>query len=196
MELRERLMTTDEFYEFVDRPENALKSFELLDGVLYEMPSASAIHGIIASHFIGLLAIWQHTIKQTLGYPVGDNNDFELAPGTVLQPDAAFVSKGRSSNVRKRFKIAPDVAVEVVSPSNTPLDILTKVETYIRYGTLMVIVMYIDEKAVRVYTPNADGSLTLRKLTADDTLDGGAVLPGFSVRVGDLFPDVDVDERE
>lgn len=194
MELRERLMTNDEFYAFVDRPENALKRFELLAGVLYEIPPRVVIESIVVAQLIGHLG--QFTNTQNFGYVVGGRLLYELAPDTILRPDTAVLLKSRHPKIPKHTRFAPDLAVEVVSPSNTPLDILTKVETYIRYGTLMVIVMYIDEKAVRVYTPNVDGSLTLRKLTAEDTLDGGAVLPGFNVRVGDLFPDVDLNEAE
>lgn len=194
MELRERLMTTDEFYEFVDRPENAHKRFVLLDGVLYEVPPKFTIESITTAQMVGQLG--RFMMPRNFGYVVGSKVHFELAPGTILWSDTAVLLRSRFPKIPRHTRFAPDVAVEVVSPSNSPLDILTKVETYIRYGTLMVIVMYIDEKAVRVYTPNADGSLTLRKLTAEEMLDGGAVLPGFSVRVGDLFPDVEGDERE
>ncbi|MBZ0184509.1 MAG: Uma2 family endonuclease, partial [Melioribacteraceae bacterium] len=76
---------------------------------------------------------------------------------------------------------------EVMSLSN--VDMLAKVDTYIRYGTRLVLVVYPEQQAVFVYRPEPDDSLNLRKFTPDSVLEGGEVLPGFSVEARRLFPE-------
>lgn len=189
MDTRVRTMTNAEYFAFLDLPENADQRFELLDGEVYVMPSPSYLHGLIVMRITYF--VMAYLMAHDIGYVVGDNNDFELSEGYVLKPDASVVLKARMPTIPKRAQLAPDIAVEVVSPSNSAPDLMRKVEAYIQHGTQIVWVVYSDERAVRVYTPNPDGSLTVRRLGAADLLDGGAALPGFSVRVGELFPPVD-----
>jgi Uma2 family endonuclease len=186
MTIQRTVFTNEDFWDFVLRPENADKNFELHEGVLIEVPSPSALHGLISmrvGHFL-LTYVMEHD----LGHVVADSNDFDLAPGIVFKPDAAFISKTRLPEVPKKFELAPDLAVEIISPSNTYIGILYKVEIYLRYGTRIVWVIYPDEQSVYVYTLPEEGSLKVRKLTAEDMLDGGDVLPGFSVYVRQFFP--------
>ena len=187
-----RTMTNDAFYEFVNLPENELKRFELIEGVLYEMPSGSGSHGLIGTNVAGLIGNFVRPRK--LGFVLGDNNDFVLAPGVVLVPDASFTSKQRMPKMLKRITVAPYIAVEVISPSNTPDEMTLKIETYLRYGTRMVVALYPESQTVRVMTPNPTGGYTTITLSVDDTLTGGDVLPGFSVTVRDLFPPEDLSD--
>ena len=128
-----------------------------------------------------------------IGYAIGDSNDFALAPGMILKPDAAFVSKARLPRLPKHYELAPDLAVEVISPSNSPKDILEKVEAYIHYGTRLVWVIYPEEHAVRVYTPAQSGTINLHKVDLDGALDGADLLPGFSMTVRAIFPEAESD---
>jgi len=187
-----RTLTNDEFYDFVRLPENDLKTFELIDGVVYEMPTGSGPHGLISTTFTVVL----HTFvsPRKLGFVLGDNNEFILAPGVVLIPDASFTSKARMPKMLTRITIAPDIAVEVISPSNTPYDMQHKIEAYFRHGVRLFWGVYPLERVVRVITPNADGTYTTRMLTENDMLTGGDVLPGFSVAVRDLFPPQDLSD--
>lgn len=78
---------------------------------------------------------------------------------------------------------APDLAVEVVSPSDTSQDVQAKVSEYLSAGTRLVWVIYPKTRNVVEYRPGG----TARVLSEEDFLDGGDVVPGFRCRVGDLF---------
>jgi Uma2 family endonuclease len=88
----------------------------------------------------------------------------------------------------KLFNAAPDLAVEVVSPSNSPRDLLTKIEHYLEFGTQLVWAVYPDEQIVDVYRLADDGGMHIQKFTVGDRLDGENVLPGFSLPVRNIFP--------
>jgi Uma2 family endonuclease len=192
VQFQPRTLTSDEFYEFVRLPENDLKTFELIDGVVYEMPSPSPTHGYIVLEIASALHVFVRPRK--LGFVFADNNDFALSEGVVLKPDVTFVSKARLASLPHRLQVAPDIAVEVISPSNTPYDMQHKIEAYFRHGVRLFWGVYPLERVVRVITPNADGTYTTRMLTENDMLTGGDVLPGFSVAVRDLFPPQDLSD--
>jgi Uma2 family endonuclease len=195
MRIQEQLYTNEEFWEFVNRPENEYRRFELYNGVIYEVPSATPLHGLIMVQIMVIIANFVNAHQ--LGYVFGDANDFVLAPNVIFQPDLAFIAKSRLSKLpQKHFEIAPDLAVEVISPSNLPGGIANKVETYVRYGTRLVWLVYPEERVVRIYRPAGDGSLNVRKLTEVEILDGGEVLPEFSVVGRDLIPAIEVDGEE
>lgn len=83
---------------------------------------------------------------------------------------------------------APDLAVEVVSPGNNEEEISLKTETYLRYGTRLVWVVYPKQQKIHVYRPDIEtGEARLRFLRSDDTLDGEDVLPGFKLPLRALF---------
>jgi Uma2 family endonuclease len=78
---------------------------------------------------------------------------------------------------------APDLAVEVFSPNDSPREVNDKARMWISFGVPLVWVVNPDTRSVDAHRPN----LTLLTLTEDDTLDGGNVLPGFTCPVRDLF---------
>ena len=84
---------------------------------------------------------------------------------------------------RKAHSLLPDLAVEVVSPNDRPAEVSEKVEAWLAAGTRMV---WVVEPANRTLTLHAPGSAD-QTLTAQDAIDGGEVLPGFSCKVGDFF---------
>ncbi|MDX2162158.1 MAG: Uma2 family endonuclease [bacterium] len=181
-----RRFTLAAFEAFVNLPENAAKSFELIDGVAYEMPSPTPVHGWIVARLIYLLM--NFVVARKLGDVFSEVNDFILAPGLVLQSDVSFVAAGRIRSLYQKFDFAPDIAIEVVSPSNLPHVIAAKVEAYLQHGSHMVIALYPEDRTVRVFTPAPQTGYQWITLHAADTLTGGAVLPGFAVPVRDLFP--------
>jgi Uma2 family endonuclease len=125
-------------------------------------------------------------IPNDLGYVTVPDGGYKLAPRKVRQPDAAFIAKERFTAFGEPlFQLAPDLAIEVVSPDE---DILKKAREYLSAGTRLVWAIYPDEKIVYVFHPPRDGELWLQELGVEDTLDGEDVLPGFKLKVRDLFP--------
>jgi Uma2 family endonuclease len=80
------------------------------------------------------------------------------------------------------------LAVEVISPSESSNDVLTKVRRYVDAGTQLVWAVYPREQTVYVWKPVSDGGLHVQVFGIEDTLDGGEVLPGFTLNVRDIFP--------
>jgi Uma2 family endonuclease len=105
-------------------------------------------------------------------------------PDGVRAAAVSFVRQHRiSGGVEGFWNLAPDLAVEVVSPHETAQDIWDKVNDYLAAGTPLVWVVYPRSKHVLVYTP--DGMA--RTLQVSDLLQDSGVLPGFSMRVAELF---------
>jgi Uma2 family endonuclease len=107
-------------------------------------------------------------------------------PTKVRKPDVSFIQASRlpaSERPTGHCQIAPDLAVEVVSPNDLFEDVSRKVEEYLAAGVRLVWV--IDPKAERVFIYRQDGSATI--LTNKDSLDGEDVVPGFLCAIADLF---------
>jgi Uma2 family endonuclease len=180
---QERLYTAEEFWDIAQLPENQDKRLELEDGVIIEMGASSPANSVTAmriGHFLNAFVI-----PRDLGYVTGADGGFKLASKRVRQPDVGFISKARSPKLPKRFEVAPDLAVEIVSPDE---DIFKKARQYLHAGTHMVWAVYADERTVYVMTLNDDGVLTSKPFGENDTLDGGDILPGFTLPVRDIFP--------
>ena len=125
--------------------------------------------------------------KQAYGRAYSSNTGFllERDPDYVLAPDAAFVRQERVDAVgeeRGYFPGAPDLVVEVISPSDRYADVDDKVKEWLNAGALMVVVVNPRDRTVRVHTP-----VSVITLTESDTLDGGAIIPGWRLPVADIF---------
>jgi Uma2 family endonuclease len=182
----------DAFLEFVIRPENQDKHLELWYGVIRDMQPRTPVQQLIVFH-IGVI-LYTFAMARKLGVVVNDNNDFALDRDVVLRPDAASIAKERLPKVPLHFfDIAPDLAVEVFSPSRP--DVMLKAESYLRYGTKAVWIVYPADRTVWVYRPAEDNSMNVRRYGTDDKIEAGDALPGFSVTVRDLFPAVEVESE-
>lgn len=178
-----KLMTAEDFWMM---PEVPGKQFELVNGELIEMPTAGAVHNAIMVLLVTL--IQAHSRQNRLGRTFGDGLGYILRrnPDVVRIPDVSFV---RQDNVPKSgipvgFWVGrPDLAVEIVSPHDRANEVRAKVRAYIEHGVPLVWICWPAIRTISIYS--ADGSI--RELEPDDTLDGGAILPGFEVRVADVF---------
>jgi Uma2 family endonuclease len=161
---------------------------ELVDGTLVEK-----VMGFDESIFALLLSasLVQHLKTHDLGKVVGADGMMRLFPGLVRIPDAAFISWKRYPRSKRRRgeipAVVPDLVVEVLSKSNTPREMARKLDEYFRAGVDLV--WYVDPKkrTVRVYSA-PDRSVVLRE---DQTLDGGDMLPGFSLSIRDWFAEAE-----
>ncbi len=184
MLLREKLYTAEEFREFARLPENENKRLELDDGVIVEMAASRPVNTVTAGLVIYHLNAF--VVPNRLGYVTVPDGGFELAPRKNRQPDAAFVSKQRLPQLPDEFKLAPDLAVEVVSEDE---DIFKKARDYLYTGTKLVWAIYYYEKTVYVLWLDEDGEVRSKAHDINATLDGGEVLPGFKLSVRDIFPE-------
>jgi Uma2 family endonuclease len=154
---------------------------ELVDGVLVEKPM-----GYDESRFaieLGYTLI-EFLRKHDLGIAAGADGMLRLMPGIVRIPDVSFVSWERlPANYGQIPPIAPDLAVEVLSPTNTPREMERKLHEYFAAGTRLVWYFDLKLRTVTVYT--APDRFTV--LDESQTLDGGDVLPGFSLPLRELF---------
>ena len=161
------------------------KCTELVAGHLLVREPPGYRHGYVASQL--LIAIGAHVRAHKLGHVLAADTGFTLFrnPDTVRAPDVAFVRAERVPTPLPRgyAELAPDLAVEVLSPSDRAGRVLAKVGDWIDAGAQLVWAVDPERRTARVY--RADGTQSL--LTADDALDGEDVLPGFSVRVADVI---------
>ena len=107
---------------------------------------------------------------------------FQLSHRTVRVPDVAFVRTGRPLATDRPIEGAPDLAVEVVSPSNTPREIDQRISDYFAAGCQRVWVVYPEDHEVYIY-----GLAGVTRRRGDNLLQDAELLPGFSVRVSELF---------
>ncbi len=102
----------------------------------------------------------------------------------------SFISKSRLITPLPYISpIAPDLAVEIISPSNTHREIRGKIEAYLAHGTQLVWIVYPEDKAVDVWRAMPDGSLSKRTFGINDTLYGESILPNFTLPIRDIFTD-------
>jgi Uma2 family endonuclease len=159
---------------------------ELVRGELREMAPAGFDHGAVAITIGSLLLA--HVKGNKLGVVVGAETGFVLArnPDVVRGADAAFVAAARIPSTGRPVKYwegGPDLAVEVLSPSDTVEQVEEKVDDYLAAGTPLVWVVNPRRKTVTIYRP-ADKPLILAET---DTLDGGGVVPGFACVIARIF---------
>lgn len=175
-------MTAEELWEM---PEIPGKRFELVRGELVELPGAGGAHGFLAL-WIGALLL-RFAMEHDLGVVCGDSTSYVLQhdPDVVRIPDVSFVAKARVPETgvpTGYWPFAPDLAVEIVSPTDRAEDVHAKVLEYLEAGTRLVWVLWPRDRRVTVYPSAAAGY----ELGPDDVLDGGDVLPGFQYRVSEM----------
>ncbi len=162
------------------------KRFELVDGELVEMPGAGVLHSVIAALVYRLIFAYAEERNLGIAFPDGLGYILHRRPDIVRIPDGSFVAREHipDGDLPKGFwEGAPDLAVEVVSPNDMADDVHDKVHEYLEMGTRLVWVLWPKTQTVTVHTVDEIS----RELASEDELDGGDVLPGFTVRVADLF---------
>ncbi len=162
------------------------RRLELVKGRIYEMPLADVRQADVAMR-IGA-ALDAHVKANNLGAVFSGGTGFVLGRDldTVRTPDAAFVSSERIPEdglPDGYFPTAPDLAVEVVSPQDRPLDVREKIEDWLKGGTRLVWMIQRAQRTVMVYRPLGDPT----ELSEDAILDGEEVVLGFVCNVKELF---------
>jgi Uma2 family endonuclease len=159
-------------------------SWELVDGEPIELTPAAGKSSRIGGRLYARLA--DHVEPSELGWAFPAETGFVLFADrtTVRSPDAAVVLRDRLPEPPDSFvPLAPDLAVEVLSPSDRMADALAKIAMYLDAGVRLVWLIDPASRTVTIFRPDA----TPTKLVFGEVLDGGNVLPDFSVSVAEIF---------
>lgn len=190
MAIQEQLHTVDSVQHLARTPEYNRRRFYLIDGELFEMSPVQRVHSRLAMRIGSILLgfVDEHDLGEAhteLGfYPADDRS-------TLLAPDVAFVSHARLRDQPEDgfLSIMPDLAIEIVSPSNSLRQIRRKAQIYLEYGASLVWIVRPSESGVDVCRA-ADGTrLDIEFVAHDGVLSGEDVLPGFELELTRLFPE-------
>ena len=184
-----KLYTVDDVWELSHRPGNENKYFYLIDGELYWDMPPGGLHGSLAveiAYRLKAFAQGQDLGQLTVetGYYPPDSRQ------TVLAPDVAFISKARAPQPfpEKFVPAFPELAVEILSPSDTLAGARRKAQVYIANGTSLVWIVSPAEFGVHVCRASETDRMTIEFVGRGDSLSGETVLPGFMLDLKTLFP--------
>jgi Uma2 family endonuclease len=178
-----RLLTAEEFF-LLPKPADGSRQ-ELVKGEIITMPPPGGMHGVCCSKTDR--KIGNFIDSGPGGTLVCNDTGFitDRHPDSVRGPDISYWSKERLKEVPVGYiEIAPDMLVEVLSPSNTSKQIRTKIKEYFAKGVRLVWVIAPEDRILTIYRTPDEG----RVLHETATVTGEDVLPGFSCRVSDLLP--------
>jgi Uma2 family endonuclease len=176
------MMTVDEFLAHSIPDAKA----ELVRGELRVTPPPGGPHGTAATNLVVILA--NHVRMHGLGRAFADGIGYELVrlPRTVRVPDGSFARAERlppEGIGPGLLKFAPDLAIEVLSPSESASELEEKLDDYLFSGTQLIWVADPVRRTVMIVSADAP----VRWLREGETLDGGTVVPGFTCPVSDIF---------
>ncbi len=186
---RPAYVTLDAFYRMDDLPDWGA---ELSDGEVIVTPPPASEHGWLAKVLYDVLHAY--ATAHALGACFPDGFGYELPipgrPDVYRTPDVSFIRTERLPSSRRRGRalaVAPDLAVEVRSPSDTPRVLAGKLADYRDAGVALVWVVDDETRTAEVHARGAPA----RVIREGDALDGGAVLPGFTLPLARLFAELD-----
>jgi Uma2 family endonuclease len=165
----------------------APSGYEMIDGELVEMPPMSEEASWIGGQLFAVVN--EFCIAHQLGRVYPQDTPFRGFPGegiTIRKPDAAFVRQDRlaARPSKKDLMIPPDLAGEVLSPTDSAVDVNRKIEQYLAAGVRLVWVIDPDSRVALVFRANG----TVSKVRANEELDGEDVLPNFHCPLARVLP--------
>lgn len=180
-----RKITVEEFWAM---PEDSGHRYELVDGELVDMDGAPP-HGRMTGEIYLLLRL--HVSNAGLPLDVGVTTGFAMGGHTLRFPDVHVTRWERMAEYDEDAggwpRFAPDVAIEVVSPSNTPSELALKAREYFVNGAAAMWIVDPDPRAVTIRRPGAADVV----FGSDDVMTGEPEIPGFSCAVADIFAVLD-----
>ena len=186
MATQERMYTVDDVWRLEQAPRHPTEKYYLIDGELCIKMAPTEMHGETANLIAHYLTVF--VLEGGLGrvgvevgfHPPGDR-------GTALLPDVSFISKARMTKraLASYVPLMPDLAVEVVSPSQSLAQVRRKAETYLRHGSQMVWLIDPQARSAEVWRR---GTERREVIAGDGELSGNDILPGFRLPLRKIFP--------
>jgi Uma2 family endonuclease len=178
-----RILTADELFHL---PDDGYHRYELVEGRLLTMAPAGSLHGIVASRLH--VAVANHVDEHRLGVVMSADTGFKLEsdPDTVRAPDVAFIARERipAGGIPSTFWAgAPDLAIEVLSPTDRRSYVNKKIEQYLRLGVRQIWFVEPSSRRVTIHRPDQ----AVQVLHESDTLEGADLLPGLRYPLSRLF---------
>lgn len=176
------------------------KHTELVDGVIvertllpgyenYEEEKTAGNGGGLNAALAGIVFFFLrlYLLKNPIGHITGADGTYILKPPMIRTPDVAFISKTRLPVLPVGYiPMPPDLAVEIISPTNSATDMERKRKEYLENSVKLVWMIYPDTLTAHAHLPDNTGSI----VDIDGALEGGEVLPGFTLPLRDLFADL------
>ena len=188
MATRARAYTVDDVWQLVCAPENDANKYCLIDGELLATISPSQLHGRLALRIGRFIVDYadRHNLGEAAvaaGYHPPDDQH------TLLIPDVAFESRERAAQPASAgcASYMPDLAVEIISPSQTLVEGRRKAKVYLSRSTAIVWLIHPEENSAEIWSAAGDGTVQNEAIDLDGELTGGAVLPGFTLPLRHLF---------
>ncbi len=160
--------------------------YELIDGELIEVSPTSFESSFVTARLSSFLV--QHVSLHKLGWVTSAEGGFVLKrnPDTVVAPDIGFIKLDRfpaGQSLKRFMSVPPDLAVEVISPSNSASGIARKVSLYLDSGVSQIWIVHPEERSVTVHQSGEPP----RRFRSGEYLEGGPVLPGLLIQISDIF---------
>lgn len=173
--------TIQDFIDFIMHPDHLDRNFEFIGGEISEVVSNS-YSSMVAANI--LIRIGGYVLQHQLGYVFGADGGYQISEERYI-PDASFISYKRQPHPPHEAynPNPPDLAVEVLSPTDSETSIRIKIANYLA-ANVVVWVVQLETKVVEVYQPGN----AVRIFRANDAITAGDILPGFEVKVSDFFP--------
>jgi Uma2 family endonuclease len=188
MATQERVYTVDDVWRLEQEPRHPTEKYYLIDGELCIKMSPNESHGEIANLVAYYLTGF--VLERGLGrvgvevgfHPPGDR-------GTVLLPDVSFISAARMARRARDTYVPymPDLAVEIISPSQSLSQVRRKAEAYLRHGTVVVWLVDPIAKTAEIWRRGDDGAPNSETIRGDGELSGDDMLPGFRLPLERIF---------
>lgn len=183
--LLDRVSTIDDLLALPDDG----KRYELHNGEIVEVGTSSSKHTVLGA-WIAFMLISFVKAHKLGGLVTGADGTYELNALNTKVPDAAYISKEKSAILPRGtvfFPSAPDLAVEIKSPSNSVNEMRDLALPYLSNGTRLVWAIDPDEKKVQVYRTGAQPF----EISGDGELEGYDVLPGLNLRLVEMFAEIE-----
>ncbi len=180
-----KLMTAEEFYDFVNEPRNRDRHFELEAGEVVKVSRPNELHCVVCGNGVGVL--WTYVRQRKKGYVCSHDMGLVLErdPDTVRGPDiSVYLENRKLKELETKWpKRIPKLIVEVMSPNDRMSKMLKRIANFLKKGVAMAWLLDPEDETLTIFTPNREPIV----LERDEEVSGLKLLPDFRCKVSDFF---------